>query len=552
MNLRSTTQTKQPLSFTPVPTGLLQRKCTSCGQHQIAGGECANCQPKSGLQRKLSIGASNDLLEREADQVADRVLAAPANTTISTAPPHIQRFTGQTTGQADVAPDSVDRVLASPGRPLETSLQQDMGQRFGHDFSRVRVHTGDEAARSAQDVNASAYTVGHNIVFGAGQFTPSINSGRKLLAHELTHVVQQSSRDTHPLIQRFHTPHGTDPKHQTDETPKIAPTFNDLLNTIKAIAKDSTISGGLLSDTTNMDSFVQKAGGRPASAAMDEKLGTHSTKDVFSMLNYRYLFTCRCGLIDLRHFIQLMYVSNYISSSAPGIDGNKSATRRGRDHELTSESESRFGPEDTPSNAIGAFTGSRLTGVPRPDDLVKEIEMILRRCDPTDFVSLSPSSQNTITKHYGELIPDPSAKSPGDLIPAHQNQTARPDILGIAECGGKERSFPFKLDTDDSDRKTISDTNFANGSASLTSDSDIRDFVSTQRPEIIKNLTTIEKVRMVKLLFEGYVVDEDINAIETIYKNSTDAEKIQIRSSIDVSDLFSLGQRTRLKIIFSS
>jgi Domain of unknown function (DUF4157) len=157
----------------------------------IAGGACTNCQPKSGLQRKLSIGASNDPLELEADLIADRVLAAPTNTTINPAPSNIQRFTGQTDDRSDLAPASVDRVLSSPGRPLETSLQQDMGQRFGHDFSHVRVHTDAEAERSAQDVNANAYTVGHNIVFGAGLFTPGTNNGRRLLAHELTHVVQQ-------------------------------------------------------------------------------------------------------------------------------------------------------------------------------------------------------------------------------------------------------------------------------------------------------------------------------------------------------------------------
>ena len=148
---------------------------------------------KGGLQRKLTIGASNDPLEQEADRVADQVMAAPAHPAVSGAPPHIQRLTEQTTGQADMAaPASVARVLASSGRPLEPSLQQDMGQRFGHDFSRVRVHTDATAERSVRDVNANAYTVGHDIVFGAGQFTPETNEGRRLIAHELTHVVQQS------------------------------------------------------------------------------------------------------------------------------------------------------------------------------------------------------------------------------------------------------------------------------------------------------------------------------------------------------------------------
>jgi len=71
-----------------------------------------------------------------------------------------------------------------------------MEQRFGHDFSRVRVHAGGAAEQSARDVNANAYTVGHNIVFGSGRFSPGTNEGRRLLAHELTHVVQQAGTES--------------------------------------------------------------------------------------------------------------------------------------------------------------------------------------------------------------------------------------------------------------------------------------------------------------------------------------------------------------------
>jgi hypothetical protein len=70
-----------------------------------------------------------------------------------------------------------------------------MEQRFGFDFSRVRVHTDAVAERSARDVNAHAYTVGHNMVFGAGRFAPGTHEGRRLLAHEMTHLVQQSGVD---------------------------------------------------------------------------------------------------------------------------------------------------------------------------------------------------------------------------------------------------------------------------------------------------------------------------------------------------------------------
>ncbi|MDO9236677.1 MAG: DUF4157 domain-containing protein [Aquabacterium sp.] len=187
-------------SFLLPGQGLLQRKC-ACGNHTVAGGECAECaRNKSGLQRKLTIGASNDPLEQEADRMAEQVLAASAHSTVGGAPLHIQRYAGQTSGDIETAPASVDRVLASSGRPLEPALRQDMGQRFGYDFSQVRVHSDEAAEQSAQEVKANAYTVGHNIVFGAGRFTPGTHEGRRLIAHELTHVVQQSA--TQSLLQR--------------------------------------------------------------------------------------------------------------------------------------------------------------------------------------------------------------------------------------------------------------------------------------------------------------------------------------------------------------
>lgn len=150
-------------------------------------------QDEPTMQRKLAIGASNDPLEQEADWVAGQVLAAPAHSAVSSLPPRIQRYTGQAATDVGAAPASVGHVLFSPGRPLDPALQQDMEQRFGHDFSRVRIHSGEAAEQSAQDVNANAYTVGHHIVFGAGRYAPHSFSGRKLLAHELTHVVQQSA-----------------------------------------------------------------------------------------------------------------------------------------------------------------------------------------------------------------------------------------------------------------------------------------------------------------------------------------------------------------------
>ncbi|EDZ67240.1 hypothetical protein NOC27_567 [Nitrosococcus oceani AFC27] len=172
---------------------MLQRKCASCAN---SGSECAECRKKRtfALQPKLTINEPGDRYEQEADRIAAQVMTMPAQQAASSAPPRIQRLSGEAVavGRPSVVPDSVHQTLASPGRPLESTLRQDMGQRFGYDFSRVRVHTSRAAEQSARDVNAHAYTVGQNIVFGAGQFAPRTQEGRRLLAHELAHVVQQS------------------------------------------------------------------------------------------------------------------------------------------------------------------------------------------------------------------------------------------------------------------------------------------------------------------------------------------------------------------------
>jgi hypothetical protein len=140
-------------SMANAPGILLQRRC-ACGQNRGSGGECESC-------RKRRIGT----LQRSA------VSASSIN--------HV--------------PPIVHEVLRSPGAPLDAQTRTFMEPRFEHDFSRVRVHSDARAAESAWTVNALAYTVGHDIVFGSGQFAPKRSEGQRLIAHELTHVLQQSN-----------------------------------------------------------------------------------------------------------------------------------------------------------------------------------------------------------------------------------------------------------------------------------------------------------------------------------------------------------------------
>ncbi len=125
--------------------------------------------------------------------------AAPGG---SASPPAVaQRKVAPESPQSTGSLSSVQHVLASPGRPLDASTREFFAARFGHDFSNVRVHDDAAAAASARGVQALAYTVGHDVVFGAGQYSPGTSGGRHLLAHELTHVIQQRGRSA-ATIQR--------------------------------------------------------------------------------------------------------------------------------------------------------------------------------------------------------------------------------------------------------------------------------------------------------------------------------------------------------------
>lgn len=107
--------------------------------------------------------------------------------------PHLTVQREATAAPAAPAAAMVRDAVRSPGQPLDSGARREMEARFGHDLSAVRLHTGDEAAQSARAVGANAYTSGPDIVFGEGQYQPGSPSGRRLLAHELTHVIQQGS-----------------------------------------------------------------------------------------------------------------------------------------------------------------------------------------------------------------------------------------------------------------------------------------------------------------------------------------------------------------------
>jgi hypothetical protein len=152
------------------------------------------------IQAKLTVNQPGDKYEQEADRVADQVMRMPDTTLNKKAPrlptiPLIRRKVAENSTGAGEAPPIVHDVLASSGHPLDAPTRAFFEPRFGHDFSQVRVHVDSDAAESALAVHAHAYTVGSDIVFGAGQFEPGTREGQQLIAHELSHVVQPKRQD---------------------------------------------------------------------------------------------------------------------------------------------------------------------------------------------------------------------------------------------------------------------------------------------------------------------------------------------------------------------
>jgi hypothetical protein len=171
------------------------------------------------LQTKLTISQPGDKYEQEAESVAERVMRMPelafrlqrkcgCGGAGSTSGSNCEECAGKSMklqrsvkaasahASATHAPHIVHDVLRSPGQSLDLLTRSFFEPRFGYDLSQVRVHADALAAESADAVNARAYTVGNNVVFGAGQYAPGTTEGKHLLAHELTHIIQQRKGET--------------------------------------------------------------------------------------------------------------------------------------------------------------------------------------------------------------------------------------------------------------------------------------------------------------------------------------------------------------------
>jgi len=189
---------------------------------------------KNILRPKLKIGAPNDKYEQEADRVAEQVMRMPEpqahniikmqnnlqgniaqrkclgceedeliqRKTINNGSVQLNKNTTNSALINNTSESALGKV--NTGFPLPSSERKFFEPRFGHDFSNVRIHTGNNADAASRDINARAYTHKNNITFANGEYTPGTVQGRRLMAHELTHTMQQSECNSGVIQRYFH------------------------------------------------------------------------------------------------------------------------------------------------------------------------------------------------------------------------------------------------------------------------------------------------------------------------------------------------------------
>lgn len=224
---------RQPTVVAAVP--MIQRKL-GCA----CAGDCPRCSGGV-IQPKLTIGQPNDKYEQEADRVAHRVMQMPdsqvqrkctscgdmdeeepvqAKAIGDSITPLVQRQAEEELEEEEEPAQLKSITNKSPpaatgngvykkinslrggGQPLPARTRIFFESRFGYDFGDVRVHTGGTASKTAKSLNAKAFTIGRDVVFGTGQYSPVTNTGKQLLAHELTHVIQQKRQTVSSKLQR--------------------------------------------------------------------------------------------------------------------------------------------------------------------------------------------------------------------------------------------------------------------------------------------------------------------------------------------------------------
>ena len=264
-------------------------------------------QPKKSLfftpviQPKLSINQPNDIYEQEADAMAEKVMRMHINDQSFFAAKQIperglqrkcsgceqeekklqRKRSSNDEAEAGNELENYTGTLNSGGKPLPDNIKSFFEPRFGTDFSDVRIHTDSAAARSAQSINALAYTARNNIVFNENQFSPETESGKKLMAHELTHVLQQGNS----VIRRYGHDNFCSTRQHLE--PFIWPGHGEAVNMLKNVLT------AFANNDPRLNTFIPKFFGKKGLTRINEIRANYTS--INNKVHAHYLYRCNDG-----------------------------------------------------------------------------------------------------------------------------------------------------------------------------------------------------------------------------------------------------------------
>ena len=459
------------------------------------------------IQPKLEVGAANDPLEAEADRAADQVMRMPdagAAAHVSGGSssgtvrrmcaecqeeeeekmPNVQRKarTGGAAGMA--APPIVSNVLSGPGQPLDRAARSYFEPRMGFDLDAVRVHTGRQAAASAGAVDALAYTSGHNIVFGEGQYQPSSQAGRRLLAHELAHVAQQTEQSG----------------SAADPTLRRAPRPGHC-NAVWSC------SGGSACNTPD----VAGSGQPSTSWQLDVNIDTdvESASDITSADDIGHTYV----LFSESNGAQYTYGFYPTHSQIP-------------DPVLNPIVWGCMVHPDTDHKSCVDYTKTYKLTKQQYDQALHYAQSLCVAPPKYDLFKWNCTTAAVeIAKQAGQSAPSPRGKI---------DYTKEADNPNTLKEGYLDMDTPTRH---------------------LSSDSDIRDWVSKHTVADFLKIATAEKARLLNRLLEGWISDDDVVAFESICKGITGpAERTALLTATQshVNDMNSTAQQNRVRAALGS
>lgn len=459
------------------------------------------------LQAKSLVAPSSDPLEFEADRAADRMVHSAGSETPTLFGPMHRNINASAVEQPQTtqsAPDHSrsevpfsDSLSDSHGQPLDSASRSFFEPRFGQDFGHVRIHTGPQAAGFARSINAVAFTAGEHIGFDSGSYAPHSNEGRRLLAHELTHVLQQGAG--HGVDSPLARHHATPSIQKKDNTAQPA----DQPTTISDSAKDEALwrgrvdqavrslfslrGPGLTGANVQFLDFPQFA--RQFSGSdLEEKLFTifldydeiPEAGSILRHVNQAILYSFSGLAMDtLREFIKDGIKRGYFEWQSGELD--VAATQADPTHAPHKFPPERITPQDLAAKYIAGTTdisGNRSKrsikmrvagGTSQVDTLVHEAchfyvsnafrDMVKARKDGDEFIGGARISEILLegfAEHFARQVMEANAATFGPVVGAYQSEVEQVWRLVATLGEGSVRAAYFNGDAQPQEVKRLS------------------------------------------------------------------------------------------------